>query len=106
VRCWGNNGDGQLGNGTYTDTPSPPTEDALTEVDAITCGEAHTCARMQGGGGRCWGSNTTGQLGNGVVRYFTAALPVPGTCGEVPPPHTPGATQPPTALTLPLHPAR
>lgn len=65
VRCWGWNGDGELGNGGTTQLNSPPGTDVLTNVSSISAGAYSTCALMAWGGVRCWGSNMWGQLGNG-----------------------------------------
>src|SRR5204862_527338 len=63
VRCWGNNGSGQLGDGTTARRTSPPTTDVLTGVRAIAAGLGHSCAVTDAGGVRCWGANDSGQLG-------------------------------------------
>jgi alpha-tubulin suppressor-like RCC1 family protein len=78
--CWGENGDGQLGNGTTTDSAEPvrvsaPTKGFTVQVDA---GRAHTCTLTFGEGGSavfCWGDNDEGQLGDGT--FTTRLKPVP-----------------------------
>jgi alpha-tubulin suppressor-like RCC1 family protein len=67
VRCWGQNVFGQVGDGTMTDSPTPPTADAVTGVAAISAGTSHTCVVTTGGGVRCWGRNIDGELGDGTV---------------------------------------
>jgi len=66
VRCWGSNGNGQLGDGTRTNRTEPPLFDVLTGVQAIAVGNDHTCAVTVTGGVRCWGANSNGQLGDGT----------------------------------------
>jgi alpha-tubulin suppressor-like RCC1 family protein len=66
VRCWGHNDDGQLGDGTTRNSPTPGANDVLTDAKAIATGSYHTCAIMTTGGLRCWGDNSSGQLGNGT----------------------------------------
>jgi len=75
VKCWGDNGDGQLGLGDTNDRGDDPAEmgDALPTVDlgpgrfatAIAAGGGHTCAVLDDGNVKCWGLNNTGQLGIG-----------------------------------------
>jgi alpha-tubulin suppressor-like RCC1 family protein len=65
VRCWGNNGNGQLGNGTLVGTfPTPAPVLNLVGAIAITTGSSHSCATLFAGPVRCWGLNQGGQLGN------------------------------------------
>ena len=69
VTCWGNNSDGQLGNGENTNrnVPVAVTGGVLANktVTDITGGEFHTCALISDGTVTCWGNNSDGQLGNG-----------------------------------------
>jgi alpha-tubulin suppressor-like RCC1 family protein len=67
VRCWGNNSFGELGDGTTEGRSTPPTDDVLTDVQAIAAGARHVCELMASGGVRCWGSNQSGQLGDGTT---------------------------------------
>lgn len=65
VECWGENGSGQLGDGTRNDRNRPVAVSGLTGVAMITAGNAHTCAGLQSGDVTCWGDNSSGQLGDG-----------------------------------------
>jgi alpha-tubulin suppressor-like RCC1 family protein len=58
VKCWGENGDGQLGNGSLTDSYFAAVDvGGLGEpVLAIEGGMLFTCALMASGGLKCWGS--------------------------------------------------
>jgi len=72
VVCWGENGDGQLGNNSTTDSPTPVQVSGLTSgVTALAGGGNHTCA-ISGGELKCWGRNTEGQVGIG--NYTTPQL--------------------------------
>ncbi|MBM4574919.1 S8 family serine peptidase [Rhodococcus hoagii] len=70
VRCWGNNGEGQLGDGTVENRAIPRDVVGITDAIAVTAGSNHTCALLSTGGVRCWGSNTHGQVGDGTTVDF------------------------------------
>ncbi|MEQ1699945.1 MAG: fibronectin type III domain-containing protein, partial [Ilumatobacteraceae bacterium] len=73
LKCWGNNFDGNNGNGTTTVLGDAPAEtgDGLPVVDlgtGLTVGNfsvspVHACARTSVGSLKCWGSNSLSQLG-------------------------------------------
>ena len=68
ITCWGDNDDGQLGNGQSGDdahSAVPVEVLGITDATAITASSGHTCALRQTGTITCWGSNSRGQLGNG-----------------------------------------
>ena len=84
VRCWGSNGDGQLGDGTNVNRASPVTVLGLTgSVRALSVGGLHACALTEAGKLYCWGSNTHGQLGNGQVSRAVRPTAVVGFASAV-----------------------
>lgn len=63
VSCWGNNSNGQVGNGEASESPvvSPTTVPGTAGAVEVAAGPNHTCARFEDGGVRCWGSNAAGE---------------------------------------------
>ena len=69
--CWGENGNGQLGNNSTTDSATP----VSTGIEApggggtfttfVTAGHDFTCT-TDSGVVKCWGDNEKGQMGNGT----------------------------------------
>jgi alpha-tubulin suppressor-like RCC1 family protein/subtilisin family serine protease len=67
--CWGNNGKGQLGDGTTTNTGTTGAISAVNaqaRFTAISAGASHTCALDTVGDLYCWGWNGNLQLGDGT----------------------------------------
>jgi alpha-tubulin suppressor-like RCC1 family protein len=68
VACWGLNAAGQLGDGTYMDSPAPVDVAGLASgVSTIADGFYHACGVTTDGGVTCWGGNESGQLGIGTT---------------------------------------
>lgn len=67
VVCWGDNADGQLGQGAASATPSLPATVAGVSASAIAAGHDHVCVISDAAGLICWGDNSQGQLGDGTT---------------------------------------
>jgi alpha-tubulin suppressor-like RCC1 family protein len=66
VKSWGDDEEGQLGNGIDgSEDHKPVAVVNLTGVRAIATGGAHSMALLEGGKVKSWGDNYYGQLGNG-----------------------------------------
>ncbi|MCX6014460.1 MAG: hypothetical protein NT020_02525 [Chloroflexales bacterium] len=71
IRCWGHNGQGQLGYGDATDRVSVP--GSLSNINLgdgrtvlkMAMGAGHACAILDNYDLKCWGDNGYGQLGYG-----------------------------------------
>jgi alpha-tubulin suppressor-like RCC1 family protein len=62
--CWGNNDEGQLGDGSNNQSLTPKQIGSDTDWSALSLGNQFTCAIKQGGSLWCWGINTDSQLGH------------------------------------------
>ncbi len=71
VWSWGENSDGQLGDGTSTNRNTPQKIKGLSGIIKIACGEFHAIALKKDGTVWTWGSNVSGQLGNSAVQRDT-----------------------------------
>lgn len=79
VKCWGSNGAGAFGNGTYSSSPRPVTATSLDEsAVAIAAADWHTCALTSRGAVKCWGYNQDGELGDGTTNSSSRAIDVEG----------------------------
>jgi alpha-tubulin suppressor-like RCC1 family protein len=86
VVCWGDNADGQLGDGTLTNRSSPTPVQKISGAERLALGLGTTCVKIKDGavvdiaGGmdgicarkadgvvQCWGDNGFGQLGDGSI---------------------------------------
>ncbi len=84
VQCWGDNFDGQLGNGKREDALLPVRvmvssskggAQPLWDVDHLSAGWHHTCSLLKNKDVYCWGSNQFGQLGPVIKERSAHPLP-------------------------------
>lgn len=74
---WGDNGYGQLGDGTTVNRNAPVRVTSLSDVFAVAGGGNHTLALTGDGRVWAWGDNSNGQLGDGTFLSRSQPLPVP-----------------------------
>jgi alpha-tubulin suppressor-like RCC1 family protein/pimeloyl-ACP methyl ester carboxylesterase len=79
--CWGDNGFGQLGDGTTTYKATPTLVSGVSGVQSVSAGFGHTCALVTGGQLYCWGWNNHGQLGDGSTTHRSTPTLVSGVSG-------------------------
>jgi alpha-tubulin suppressor-like RCC1 family protein len=83
VKCWGHNGEGQLGDGTQTMHFTPADVTGLTSgATSLAVGYYHSCAVVNGGV-KCWGSNSGSQLGDGTTTRRLSPVDVSGLTSGV-----------------------
>ena len=85
LMCWGDNWNGQLGDGTNADSSSPvsvslPGNGSVVSLDA---GALHTCSGSDDGSMFCWGYNAYGQLGNGALDSTNIPMIAPLSTNQV-----------------------
>lgn len=89
TKCWGDNSEGQVGDGTRTDRYEPPIEGDTSSAPSV--GFLHTCAtynvnESNGGAQRakCWGDNQFGQLGDTTLEDRLSPVKVTATNLQIP----------------------
>ena len=70
AECWGQNVDGQLGDGTGINQTTPvPVSAAPGAFTTLVAGAYDTCAITPAGAAMCWGAGTIGQIGDGGLTH-------------------------------------
>jgi RHS repeat-associated protein len=78
VWAWGDNSDGELGNGTTTSSTVPVPVTGLSNVTAIAAAGNDGYALRSDGTVWSWGLNRYSELGNGTTTSSTVPVPVTG----------------------------
>ncbi len=74
AKCWGYNGDGQLGSNNWNQTYAPVSVYGMTDATtSISSGERHTCVVRTSGALSCWGDSYNG-LGDGTTARSNVPL--------------------------------
>src|SRR2546428_684182 len=74
--CWGDNSNGQLGDGSTTNGSSPVPVAGGLRFAAVSAGYLHSCGVTPTGAAYCWGSNGDGQLGDGSKIDQSSPVPM------------------------------
>lgn len=67
VACWGRGGDGQLGDGSLTDSDVPVPVYGMSDAVAVAVYQRSSCALHRSGDISCWGLGAEGDLGSGCI---------------------------------------
>lgn len=78
VKCWGDNSNGQMGDGSTVNKNAPIEIKSLPPVNSIVLGAGHTCALTQSNTVQCWGDGSRGQLGDGTSENRNAPTEIAG----------------------------
>jgi alpha-tubulin suppressor-like RCC1 family protein len=70
TRCWGGNGNAQVGDGSFVDRNVPTAVSGLSGANEIVIGYGSTCART-GGTVVCWGLDAYAQGGDAPNRSYS-----------------------------------
>lgn len=76
IKCWGSNGEGELGLGSQSTDERPTAVAGLANVDHVCFASAHACALTKDQKLLCWGSNSFGQIGDGTKERRTSPTAV------------------------------
>ena len=76
--CWGNNGNGQLGDGTTGQQSTPVMVSGGLAFESLASGQGHTCGLASDGQAYCWGYNGHGQIGAGTSQLQKVPVAVSG----------------------------
>jgi len=81
VRCWGDGGEGQLGNGTRDSSLAPVAVTGITNARSVVVGAVHACALLTDGTVSCWGEGSAGAVGPNGQDFTTTPVTVTGIAG-------------------------
>jgi alpha-tubulin suppressor-like RCC1 family protein len=83
IYCWGQNGSGQLGNGTTEQSLVPVRVSGERAYQYVAVGGSFTCALSATGSPYCWGINNSGQLGIGTSQEPASVSTPRAVAGEL-----------------------
>lgn len=65
IKCWGQGGNGQLGDGQDANSSTPVDVIGINNADKVYASNDYSCALLTSGQAKCWGKNSNAQLGDG-----------------------------------------
>lgn len=83
LKCWGNNSNGLLGDGTLVDSATPVDVVGMSSgVTDVSVG-LHTVCAIKGGAAFCWGLNSAGSIGDGTTNASSVPVAIPSLSSGV-----------------------
>jgi alpha-tubulin suppressor-like RCC1 family protein len=76
---WGDNSQGQLGDGTTVNKSSPVQVSGGGSWSSVSAGKSHRLAIKTNGSLYAWGNNAVGQFGDGTVIFRSSPTQIPGS---------------------------
>jgi alpha-tubulin suppressor-like RCC1 family protein len=76
--CWGNNSNGQLGDGTNNNSRTPVAVVGALTFAQLSAGTFHNCGKTPASVAYCWGRNFAGEFGSGTVGKSSTPVAVAG----------------------------
>jgi alpha-tubulin suppressor-like RCC1 family protein len=77
LKAWGANGNGELGDGSYTQRSAPvDVSSVLSNVTQVSAGWKHAVALTSTGTVWTWGQNGNGEIGNGITSTVGVNVPI------------------------------
>jgi len=83
VHCWGDNSDGEFGDGGVVSRDAPGVALGLSSVVQAEPAQRHSCGLLADGTVECWGRNLSGELGDSTREERFVPGPVTGLAGVV-----------------------
>lgn len=82
VATWGCNANGELGDGTLTNSSVPVAAQGVSGAAVVSAGGRYSTVLLSDGAVEVWGTGRQGELGNGkLTKVSPAPAPVPGLGG-------------------------
>ena len=83
VKCWGDNSQGQLGQGNTTAATGAVSVTGISDVKKLTSGDQYSCVLNNSGTSFCWGDNSSNQIAPTSSDQTTRVPTTFGTAADI-----------------------